>query len=821
MNLSKKRILLTLFVLSLFSLTSMMIPTTIGTQNANNDLKLSAIESDVFIEDFTTTTYQDGDTTAFGWGTGTVTNARDFSLQILDHYYTESPVVDVEVQGRKAYLALYNTSSTDAITILNINDPTDMILQGIDGNHFETKAIAVEGDILVAGQHTVVQESLVVSDITDPFNPSWQVAYGTDNFVTDIEFYGHLVFYTSYNTIYNRSLRFFDLEDPFTLTGFEKCAWDCNLSLGLDVVGGFAYVAASTEGFYVLNITSKFVPMEVGYVNTPGNATDVIVDGGFAYLADGFGGVHVIDVRDPSNPTILSSIDTPGYARKLVKQGRTLFVADGDGGVQIFDVYDPNHITFVADVTAIPYTYDVALFDENLVVGTQDGVYTISIGYITNFANSWYPNPIMFPKVWDVRVINDIAYIAGGTDGVYVVDVSNPQQPILLDNYTTGLSYDIRKIDINGKFLYAVCSNGILIFNVAEPMNIKLVNSVSGMGLQDVFINGELLYIAFTTGFAILNVSNNYFESIITNFIPGIHSNNTAIWVQGTHVYMVEGDSPGTNTLSCYDISNFNSPVLADSRTRTTPMYDILVDGDVCYLGAGGWFAVYDVSDPTNLLYPGYEVTPSWGVWSFGRYVVSAERTNGVVLYDVSDLTNPTMQSQYTYATGAIQITTAGDYTYVANSSSLVILRHFESVADTYHNENNLVQSTPFFTMPNGTIYNATLNFGAKVPDGTNMEFFMTADGINWEVVTPGVLHTFANPGKTLQWRAMLDGERDRSVHLYFVEITYDFEYKQRLIDFSDPLWIGIFAGGGALILIIIIIAVVVSARRKKKVPTR
>ncbi|MHA1211758.1 MAG: GGIII-like transmembrane region-containing protein, partial [Candidatus Heimdallarchaeota archaeon] len=69
-------------------------------------------------------------------------------------------------------------------------------------------------------------------------------------------------------------------------------------------------------------------------------------------------------------------------------------------------------------------------------------------------------------------------------------------------------------------------------------------------------------------------------------------------------------------------------------------------------------------------------------------------------------------------------------------------------------------------------------------------------------------------------WRAVFECESDRSVHLYLVEITIDFEYKSSI--FSNPLWLGLIAGGGGLVLIIIIVVVAVSvSKRKKKIPSR
>ncbi|NHJ84868.1 MAG: hypothetical protein FK734_05365 [Asgard group archaeon] len=815
MKIQRKRILLVVFMLSLFSITSIMVPLGFG---FNYNQQLLTINSSSYSDTFLSTTFKDDSSTAFGWGSGTVTKARDFSLDILDYYYTESPVVDVEVQGREAYLALYSLSQTDAITILDINDPSDIALMGIEVAHTETKAIAVEGDCLVAGQYSVVQNSIVIHDVEDPNNPTWTWAYGTDNFVTDIEFYGHYAFYTSYKVANSRSLRYIDLESPFAMNSIVNCEWINSYALGIEVTGGLVYVAASTAGFYILNITNKQNPTQESHLSVTGNATDVLVDGNFAYVTAGTAGVHIIDVQDPTNPTLISTFNTPGSARKLAKQDNSLFVADENGGVQILDVTDPTNVLFVSDIPSLPFTYDVALFDGILVVGTENGAYTVSIGYVDDFSSSWYANAVPLPLAMDVRVVNKVAYVACGYDGVYAINVSDPLNPTILGNFSN-VGTPIIKIDINGRFLYGVAPSGVYIFDISNPADIKLINYIGGSGLTDIQIRGEILFIGFVTGFAILNVSDNHVFNLINNFIPGNHNNITAIWVQGPRVYLVEGVSAGTDTLSCYDITNFNSPFLTFSAPRDVPMYDIQVDGDVCYLGAGNWFTVCNVINPYAFTTPSNTSATSWGVWSFGRYVASAERGNGVAFYNVSYLTNPIELSRYPDATGALQITTDGDFTYVANYDSLVILRHFRSAATTYKGANNFARSTPIHTLPNGTITNATLFFDGKIPDGTSITFQMSVDGIHWEDVTPGTIHVFANKGKTLQWQAIFDNETYQTAYLYSIQVTFDFEYKRPI--FNNPALVAFLITGGVVLLAAIITTVVIVIRRKSKIPSR
>lgn len=58
--------------------------------------------------------------------------------------------------------------------------------------------------------------------------------------------------------------------------------------------------------------------------------------------------------------------------------------------------------------------------------------------------------------------------------------------------------------------------------------------------------------------------------------------------------------------------------------------------------------------------------------------------------------------------------------------------------------------------------------------NGQTMDFYMTADGVNWEVVAPGVQHTFAYPGRDLRWKVEMS-TADASVTPVLRSVSVDF----------------------------------------------
>ncbi|MFW9923064.1 MAG: hypothetical protein ACFFDW_07215 [Candidatus Thorarchaeota archaeon] len=780
--------LFALFIISAFLLTSIIFQAN-GKTNTNPIFGIEG--SDTYFEDFTTDTYKDALTDAWGWNTGTLTGTRNFTLQVLDFYGTSNPIKAVEVQGRKAYVSTFSEVSTlDTLQIFNINNPNHIkLIETRDSSSF-IYSLAVDGDVLYAGINGG-SDRINVYNVTFPFEFDQPYVYldsaYSDGCVSDIEPYGHLVYYTAFQDTSSRAFRIFDAENPSDLREIIP-NWEITSALGLDVVGHFAYIAASTEGLYIMNVTDKFTPVQVGYVDTPGNATDVLVDGGLAFVADGDAGITIIDVQDPTSPTILGHYNTPGNAYRVELQGRTLFVADGIGGIQVLDVADPNNPAFVTEIAPLPYTWDIELFGGYVVAATNNGLYTFKICAgtgIGNIAYDVYANTFDMYHAYDVRVQGDIAYVAAGGDGFYTLNVRDPSNPILLD-YWNSSGLILRKIDLQGQFAYCVGTGSVHVFDVTDPTNIQLCRYLMGNQLRDVCVAGEVVYISWMLGgYAVINGSSPFnFDWSLEFDEPHFGSNITALDVQGPHVYTVDASNAITPNFRVFQQLDLTDQTFTDdSISFWGYCYDIYVDGDLAFISDRDWLVVFNVTDPYNIDYLGdADITiaagyvDSLGVWGFGPYILSASPTDGVAMINATAL-DPYDYNGWFYpnATGALQVYTHGDYTYIANTTNLIILRHFKSAGDTYIPDAYIAQSTNFNSLSGNTIRYATLYVNDYVPLGTNIEYYLSADGgAHWELVTPGVELTFATPGEDLRWKAEFTSQEDRSVHISSVEITYE-----------------------------------------------
>lgn len=776
---NRSRILLTLLLTTVLALT--VLPSTFSIPPTRS-LVQGAVPTpgvSTYTEDFTTTTYRAGATTAAGWGSGAVTSPRDYTVTQLGNYSTPSPVYSIDVQGRKAYAVLYNpVSASQTLRIFDLTDPTNLKYLGYRSSSSLLRAGEVQGDVLYVGSSFLGSYCwLATYNVSNAYSipaPLDSLTFPDGN-ITDLAVQGHFLYVAIHGSSGN-DFTIVDVENPADIRTVGGSAFSD--LYGLDVKGQLAYLADGIYGLYIHNVSNPYATTLVAWRDTPGNSNDVLVDGALAYVADGSAGVQVIDVHTPSSPTIIGSYDTPGQALRLALQGHTLFVADGAGGLQVVDVSNPSHPCSVTAVS-LPYTYDVALYGGDVVVATASGVYTFRIAKglamlpIVGIYSGGY-------DFWDVRVQGDIAYVAAGPDGLLTFDVSDPANPVLLDQYSSGAVF-YRKLDVQGHLAFvADYGSGFKVFDVSDPTNIKFADS-RGLGYAtDVCVAGEVAYIADgTSGVFIYNVSNPFnIPGPITSFTLGA-ANVTALWVQGYHLYVATQVSGGQG-LAIYDIRDISSPTLVFGWNGVvTDHYDVFVDGDALYIADSlGYLVYWNVTDPFNAYYTdyigSYEAT---GVWGFGPYMLATAYGSGTVLVNATDANNLAVLATCAGTTTALQVTVHGDYAYVANRSSLVILRLFRSAGATYVTGSSVAQSLTT-DLTSELIVNATLNPVTFLPASTDITWQLSADGgAHWETITPGVVHTFTNTGSDLRWRATFTtGRDDQSAHLYMVSITYGYQ---------------------------------------------
>ncbi len=310
---------------------------------------------------------------------------------------------------------------------------------------------------------------------------------------------------------------------------------------------GTCTITITNNGFttQATGTVSAFTPTSLSFIPIPGFANGVAVNGNYAYVAAGASGLQVVDVTNRSNPNIVASLTLAGNANDVTLLGNLAFVAAGDSGLEAIDVTNPLAPVLLGTLSTGATALDVT------VRGTTAYVANTSNLFLANVANPAAMMQIaMLPLAGtvqgvDVDPLRKLAVVTAGTTGVYTVDLSNPNAPVLLGSVSTG---DARDVAIGGNYAYvADYDNSTTSVDITSPSTPVVLSNIPdpnlGGYLQDIVLSGNFALAAdvkFVNGIPITDISNpaNLQARAILNF-PQRDDNGMGIAADGSFVYLV------------------------------------------------------------------------------------------------------------------------------------------------------------------------------------------------------------------------------------------------------------------------------------------
>lgn len=270
---------------------------------------------------------------------------------------------------------------------------------------------------------------------------------------------------------------------------------------GIEVVEDRAYALNLSGGLQIYDVSRPEAPQLLGSYKGASPVRSVQIVGSRAYLASGEAGLEIVDVATPGNPTRLGGFDTPGLAQAVRVAGDRAVVADGAEGIQILDISNPAEVQKLGAFKPDGETLDVAVVGDIaymvlgaaglLVVDVRDpasptlrgrysspafvrrvaverglaclvtapqGLGRPFVGLeIVNVVNPDHPALVWFigtsANAAAVRLAGSIAYIADGSTGVLIVDVSNPAEPVRMDDRQM-FYHGAQGVDVRGEVAF-------------------------------------------------------------------------------------------------------------------------------------------------------------------------------------------------------------------------------------------------------------------------------------------------------------------------------------------------------------------------------
>ncbi len=277
----------------------------------------------------------------------------------------------------------------------------------------------------------------------------------------------------------------------------------------------------------------------------------------------------------------------------------------------------------------------------------------------------------------DVFIKDNIAYLVDGSDGLEILDVSDPSNIQELGQFENDVgSFYPRKVFVSEDVAFlAVKFNGLKLIDISDPSNPTLAGLyANNCSILDVFISEEVAYVAAgENGVEILNISNPSNIVQIGNYNDNYNMSWSLDFDEEQTLLYVADRSDGIEIL---DVSNLSSPVKL-GQLKMERAIEIDVIGDYAYITLyDNGLSIVDVSDPSNpfeISHFEYEIIKDVFVNGTSCYLVT---DRGLLMLDVLDPANPVIENVYTNQNGAEGVFITANLIYYANGySGLEILQ--------------------------------------------------------------------------------------------------------------------------------------------------
>ncbi len=403
---------------------------------------------------------------------------------------------------------------------------------------------------------------------------------------------------------------------------------------GLAIDGHIAYVAAGAAGLRIVSLAHPSAPVEISALPQVVPATAVALGDGYAYVGTLTGEITAVDISEPANPVVThqfqlaTELAPEPQIVNLTISGSHAYVAAGKGALRVLSLVN----------SAQP---------------TEVGAYYLVY------------------EALDVAVSGAYAYVASD-DGLLVLDVSNPEQPVLLTSEPigNGTARALAVFDSAGDghtYVYIAAQDGGLrimeVPTVGYPTEIGAY-ATPALDARDLVISNNHIYVADGAGGleAVVVSAPRTLRQIAAYKMLG-HAEEATAW--DDHVF-VAGGGPGLHSLSYHN----DQLTLLDSLDTPGVAFGVSVHDGMAYVADGeGGLCIVSVTNPRQLRQIGSLRGPGIAneVVIREEYAYVAASEAGLWIVSVEDPSAPLTVGTVALPGGeALGIAVSGEYAYVA-----------------------------------------------------------------------------------------------------------------------------------------------------------
>lgn len=437
----------------------------------------------------------------------------------------------------------------------------------------------------------------------------------------------------------------------------------------ITLVGDYAFLACTWE-LKIADISDPGNPQLLN-VASPHYQGKAVVRDTLAYIS-GYQSINVIDVSEPMEPELVAELAIAGQISKFAVDGHILYVFLNDLVMQAIDISDLSDPQILGSCTVQRVPSAVTVADGLIFIsGGSDGAGNSGI-QIIDVSNP--ENPMVCYTLntsnlaTGITVDGNIAYIAGRYQGMIILDITNPSQPSHLGVFHPGRA--VQDISIQGTTACLANElNGVLLVDISDPANPSVIGTCDTPAFAfRVAYRENHAFVAGNGGLHIVNVSDPLpSPCVISSWQePGTQISSLAYWANS--LCLVDA----WMGLRILDITDHTMPVL-QAEYPLMGAYQVQVLNSKAYIvNQFGSYDILDVSDPANPQalgsYMGLDSPIIATVSGSTAYLL--DQYEGFRILNVYNPANPTLIGGYADLVSAHALAVRNSFAYIIDRSA-------------------------------------------------------------------------------------------------------------------------------------------------------
>jgi len=460
------------------------------------------------------------------------------------------------------------------------------------------------------------------------------------------------------------------------ISGFGPGAWWRSVASRGD------YLYFGTEGYiHVFDLSNPAAPLSLGTVPSGGLSNGILVIGDYAYVSNSdlyYGIPSRLDVFSLANPTVpapVARVPMNGRAIRLAHSGSLLSVLRSDLGLAIVDISNPTVPMLLGELD-LPYDYPrgLAMSSEHCYVARGDlgGMQVIDISDPQHpilvpggiFETSERTNDVVFDGTYVYLACGPLNWIGPGH--LRVIDVANPGAPVEVASvalWAAGTQLILREnllfVSDDSEHMHAI--------DITDPTSPVVIGTADGGGGWGMCLHGDYLVGCHRYGVNIFDITSPVtpVPTVITQTFRT--PNRLALSGQFACITGEEG-------LQIVDLAQPDHPVVGH---LDQPHWAgaVATQGDWAVVGSQATLHVIDIHDPTSPVAVG-SISGNWvhDVAADDSYAYVANGTSGLRVIDISNPALPVQVAVAALQGEARSVTVSDGYAYVGTTSGLSVV---------------------------------------------------------------------------------------------------------------------------------------------------